>query len=170
MTDASPLDLPSRNPFNKPDRLGVLLSAAVPLLAALGANLLIWATGWSQQDQAYDAVAFSPPGWVVGVIWMVIFPMWGYARWRAWQSGPDGRRESWWAVALIFWALAYPIAVLFLDTVGGAWANLASLAFAAFVCWRLWTVSRGAAGWVVPSLVWLTFASVLGFAAVSTGV
>lgn len=167
MTDTPAFN--SANPFNRSDKVGIALSAIVPMLAALGANALIYATGWSEQDQAYDAVSFSPPGWVVGTIWMIIFPMWGFARWKAWQSGTTGRKESWWAVALIFWALAYPVAVVFLDTTGSAWANLASLAFAAFVAWRLSTVSKAAAGWVVPSLVWLTFASILGFAAASTG-
>jgi len=170
MTHAAPLPVHGSNPFNRADRVGVLLSASVPLLAAVVANLLIYLSGWTQEDQAYDAVAFSPPGWVVGVIWMVIFPMWGHARWKAHQAGPDGRRESWWPVALIFWALAYPVAVVFLDTLGSAWANVASLAFAAVVFWRLSTASKPAAWWIVPSLAWLTFASFLGFAAVSTGV
>lgn len=170
MTHAAHLPAPGRNPFNRADRLGVLLSASVPLLAAIVANLLIWLTGWSQEDHAYDAVSFSPPGWVVGTIWLIIFPMWGYARWKAWQAGPVGRRESWWALALIFWALAYPVAVVFLDTLASAWANVASLGFAVIVCWRLAKGSKAAAGWIVPSLAWLTFASFLGFAAVSTGV
>lgn len=170
MTHAPHLTAPHGNPFNRPDKVGVALSAIVPMLAALIANGLIYATGWVNEDQAYDAVSFSPPGWVVGTIWLIIFPMWGYARWKAYQAGTTGREQSWWAVALIFWSLAYPVAVVFLDTVGSAWANVASLAFAALVAWRLSTVSKPAAGWIVPSLVWLTFASVLGFAAVSTGV
>lgn len=170
MTHAPHLAVPGANPFNRPDKVGVALSAVVPMLAALVANGLIYATGWTREDQAYDAVSFSPPGWVVGTIWMIIFPMWGYARWKAYQAGTTGRQESWWAVALIFWALAYPLAVVFLDTLGSALANVASLLFAALVCWRLSIASRPAAGWVVPSLVWLSFASVLGFAAVSTGV
>lgn len=170
MSHASHLPHAGANPFNRPDRVGATLSALVPLLAALIANGLIYVTGWAQEDQAYDAVVFAPPGWVVAAIWMVIFPMWGLARWRAHQAGESGRRESWWAVALIFWSLAYPVAVVFLDTPGSAWANLASLLFAAFVAWRLSTASNRAAAWVLPSLVWLGFASVLGYAAVSTGV
>lgn len=170
MTHAAHLPAHGHSPFNRTDRVGVLLSVLVPLLAALIANGLIYATGWSQEDQAYDAVSFNPPGWVVGTIWLIIFPMWGYARWKTWQAGTTGREQSWWAVALIFWSLAYPVAVVFLDTMGSAWANVASLLFAAFVCWRLSTASKAGAGWIVPSLIWLTFASVLGFAAVSTGV
>lgn len=168
MTHAPAFPRSLRNPMNRPDRVGALLSAAVPLVLAGIANLLIFASGWSNEDPAYDAVSFSPPGWVVGAIWLVIFPMWGYARWRAFQAGTTGRSESWWAVALIGWALAYPIVVLFLDTTGSAWANVFSLALAAATAWRLSTVSKPAAAWVLPSLAWLTFASVLGFAAVST--
>lgn len=159
-----------RNPMDRADRVGMLWSILTPLVLAILANLAIFLTGWSREDPAYDAVSFSPPGWVVGTIWLIIFPMWGYARWKAYQAGPVGRRESWWAVALIAWALAYPIVVVFLDTTGSAWMNVASLALAAVTAWRLSMVSKTAAAWVVPSLAWLTFASLLGFAAVSTGV
>lgn len=170
MTHASPLPASLRNPMNRPDRRGALLSALTPMVLAGLANLIIYATGWGAEDPAYDAVSFAPPGWVVGTIWLAIFPMWGYARWRAFQAGTSGRDESWWAVALVAWALAYPIVVTFLDTAGSAWSNVFSLALAAVTAWRLSTVSKPAAAWVLPSLAWLTFASILGFAAVQTGV
>ncbi|MES2036107.1 MAG: TspO/MBR family protein [Pseudomonadota bacterium] len=170
MSNATPLPGYSRNPMDRADRVGMLWSILTPLVLAIVANAAIFLTGWSQEDQAYDAVSFSPPGWVVGSIWLLIFPMWGYARWKAYQAGPEGRRESWWAAALIAWSLAYPIVVVFLDTTGSAWMNVASLALAAVTAWRLSTVSRTAAAWVLPSLAWLTFASILGFAAVSTDV
>jgi tryptophan-rich sensory protein len=169
MTQASPLPY-SRNPMNRADRVGMLWSVLTPLVLAVVANLVIYLTGWSREDPAYDAVAFGPPGWVVGTVWLVIFPMWSQARWTAYHTGPAGRRESWWASALIAWSLAYPIVVVFLDTAGSAWMNVASLVLAALTAWRLSTVSKSAAAWVLPSLAWLTFASILGFAAVSTGV
>lgn len=170
MTHADRFPASLRNPMNQPNRRGAWLSALTPLALAGLANLLIFATGWGAEDPAYDAVSFAPPGWVVGAIWLLIFPMWGYARWRAFQAGTSGRAESWWAAALIVWALAYPIVVAFLDTTGNAWANVFSLALATLTAWRLSTVSKPAAAWALPSLVWLTFASVLGFAAVQTGV
>lgn len=170
MTRITPFPSSLRNPMNRPDRTGVALSIIIPVVLVGLANLLAYATGWGEEDPAYAAVSFAPPGWVVGAIWMVIFPMWGYARWRAFQAGTSGRQESWWAAALIAWSLSYPIVVLFLDTAGSAAANIFSLALAAVVAWRLSTVSKTAAGWVLPSLAWLTFASVYGFAAVATGV
>ena len=169
MTHAPHLPASLRNPMNRPDRIGAVLSAAIPVGLAGLANLIILATGWGAEDPAYDAVWFSPPGWVVGTIWLLIFPMWGYARWKAFQAGTTGRAESWWAAALISWALAYPIVVTFLDTTGSAWANVFSLGLAAITAWRLSTVSVAAAAWIVPSLFWLSFASVLGYAA-ATGV
>lgn len=170
MTQTTQLPSSLRNPMNRPDRIGVALSIIIPVVLVGLANLLAYATGRGEADPAYAAVAFAPPGWVVGSVWMVIFPMWGYARWRAFQAGTSGRRESWWAAALIAWSLSYPIVVLFLDTTGSAAANVFSLALAAVVAWRLWTVSKVAAGWVLPSLAWLGFASFYGFAAVATGV
>ncbi len=169
MTHAPHLPRSLSNPMNRSDKLGLALSAAIPVGLAGLANLIILATGWGAEDPAYDAVSFSPPGWVIGVIWLAIFPMWGVARWKAYQAGTTGRTESWWAAALISWALAYPIVTAFVDTQASAWLNLFSLGLAVVTAWRLSTVSKTAAAWVLPSLAWLSFASVLGFAAVRTG-
>ncbi len=154
----------SPSPWNSPDWTGALWSALTPLVATLIGNGLIFTFG-TMADPNYAAVPFAPPGWVVGMVWTVIYPAWGLARWRARISGPDGGREAWWVVALIVWGLLYPVGGLFWTTQVSALANLASLILAAVVTWRVSRVSRAATLWMAPSLAWLTFAAWFGFAA-----
>ena len=156
--------LASPMPWNSDDWTGALWSALTPLVATLVGNGLIFTFG-TMADPNYAAVSFAPPGWVVGTAWSLIYPAWGLARWRAWTSGPDGRREAGWAVALITWGLAYPVGALFWTTTVSAVANGLTLALAAVVVWRLRSVSRSAALLVAPSLAWLVFATYFGYAA-----
>lgn len=152
--------------FNRPDAKGAALSAAAPALAVLVGNLLIALSGVGQADAAYDRVSFSPPGWVVGLVWLAIYPMWGMARWHAWQAGADGRRASRWVIALMAWGLAYPVMTALTGVVGSAVLNVVSLAFAVTVTAVVARQTTRGGAWMVPSVVWLAFASILGVAAV----
>ena len=158
--------LSSPSPWNSADWTGALWSAACPLAATLIGNGLIFTFG-VMNDPSYAALPFAPPGWVVGLVWSLLYPLWGLARWRAWTAGPEGPAAAWWVVALIIWGLLYPVGALFWTTPASAVANVASLALAAVVAWRVVRVSRGAALLMAPSLVWLCFASYLGWAALA---
>ena len=102
----------------------------------------------------------------MGLIWVVIYPMWGLARWYAARSGSRGRRASWWVVALMLWGLLYPLVTRF-ETAASAWANLASLTLVSVTLWRISTVSRKGAALIIPSAGWIVFATVLGFLALA---
>ncbi len=154
------------NTAHRARRRDAFLSALIPLLAVVFGNGLIFATGFQGGDQAFESLALAPPPLFVAAMWIVIFPMWGLARWRVARQGRQGRRESWWVVALILWSLAYPLLTRF-DTRPSAWANLASLVLAVAACWRGATVSKKAAWLIAPSIVWIGFATVLGFMALA---
>ena len=154
------------NTAHRARRRDAFLSALIPLLAVVFGNGMIFATGFDGGDDAFESLALAPPSWFVALMWIVIFPMWGLARWHASRNGRRGRRESWWVVALILWALAYPLLTNF-QIVLSAWANLFSLVLALVAFWRMTTVSRRAAWLVAPSILWIAFATVLGVMALA---
>jgi tryptophan-rich sensory protein len=154
------------NTAHRARRRNAFLSALIPLLAVVFGNGLIFATGFEGGDSEFESLALAPPPWFVAAMWVVIFPMWGLARWHAARQGRRGRRESWWVVALILWALAYPLLTGFATT-PSAWANLASLVLVVVTCWRAGTVSKKAAWLIAPSILWIGFATVLGFMALA---
>lgn len=151
--------------WNRPTRAARLISMAVPLLLVVLGNGVIFATRSGGGDPAFESLRLAPPGWFVGLVWALIFPMWGYARWRVWQAGAVGRRASRWVVALMAWSLAYPALTLGFDTGLSAIANVASLALVLMTARRVRKASDAAARWMLPSIVWICFATALGLAA-----
>lgn len=158
------LPIEDRRPlWDRPTLVGALVSAAAPLAAVIIGNALVALTG-AEENPDYAAVSWNPPGWLIGAIWLVIYPLWGLARWKTATSGGLASR-SWWLVALMAWGLAYPVVVAFTDTTGSVIANGASfvLTLAAFI--RVWPASKTAAALIAPSLLWLVIANTLGWAA-----
>lgn len=106
----------------------------------------------------------SPPGWVFGVVWTILFVLMGIAAYLVWQAdtGDQRRRAIWfYAVQLAFnfaWTLIFFNARLY----GVALIWLIIL----WVLILLTTVQfyrlRPAAGWLMlPYLLWVTFAGYL---------
>jgi len=164
MTDIS-LSGGSRAPWNRNDRTGFVISTVAPVLAVLAINALIFAAGWSENDAAYDAVSFNPTGWLVGAIWLVIYPMWGAARWYAYQTGLAGRRASFWILGLMLWGLLYPFITSGSNTFVSVACNVISLGLVLAAALRAHAVSKRAFWLIAPSIAWIGFATFLGFAA-----
>jgi translocator protein len=156
-----------RGAFNRGTRSALLLNMIVPLFAVLLVNALIFAGGLQNADPAFTTLAFAPPGWVIGAVWAVIFPMWGAARWHAWQAGRRSQRESWWIVWLMAWGLLYPLTTAAFDLGLSAVMNVLSLALAVVTAARVRPLSPTAFRLIVPSIAWVAFACVLGFAALA---
>lgn len=150
--------------WDRPDGLGLAASMLVPLAAVLVGNGLLFATG-GEENPDYAAVAWNPPGWLIGAIWCVIYPLWGAARWKTAIAADARSGRSWWLVALIVWGLAYPVVTAFVDTLGSVVANGFSLALAVAAIVRVWPVSTAAALLTAPSIVWLCIANALGLSA-----
>jgi tryptophan-rich sensory protein len=150
--------------WNRPGPLGGLLSALVPLLAVVAENALLAPVA---QDPAFEAVPFAPPGWFVGLVWCVIYPLWGLARWRSHLAGEGGRKAAWWVVTLLVWGLAYPIVTGGFQVVPSAIGNALSLLLALVAAWRVGRYSTAAAALIAPSIAWIIFANFLGMVALT---
>lgn len=150
--------------WDRRDRTGLTLSILIPLVAVVAGNgLLVLTKGLQSAD--YAAVSWSPPGWVIGAIWCVVYPLWGAARWKVATSDEIRASRSMWVAALIVWGLCYPVVVSFTGTAGSVVANVFSLVLALIATIRVWPVSRAAVMLLAPSIVWLCIANALGFAA-----
>ena len=151
----------SRTAWRSAAALSVCLAACFAA-AAFGGLFSSAATGpWYR---ALRKPAFTPPGWVFGPVWTVLYAAMAVAAWLVWrQRGRPGVRGAltWFGVQLalnaawspLFFGLRRPdlgFAVIVL-----LWAAIAVTA------WKFLRISKPAGVLLLPYLLWVSFASVL---------
>jgi len=143
------------------------------LAAFVGACFLAAGVGsvWSPQRQEtsawYDSLrrpAFTPPGWLFGPVWTVLYFLMALAAWLVWRKAGFGRPVAIFAVQLalnacwtvLFFGLRRPD-LAFAEIVILWAAIVATMVTFARVC-------RPAAWLLAPYLAWVSFAAVLNAA------
>lgn len=114
-----------------------------------------------------DKPAWTPPGWVFGPAWTLLYTMMAVAAWLVWLRGGLRHRRlelSAFGIQWLFNALWTPL-FFGLQRPGLALVDIVLLWLAAAVTMVLFLRIRPVAGWLlVPYLLWLTFAAVLNAA------
>ena len=146
-----------------------------PILAAAGAASLVLLLGGLMTDlgpwyQSLKVPGWKPPDWLFGPMWTVIFGLWAFAAYIAWQHAPTRSLREWMLVCLtlngflnvlwsaLFFRLHHPdwalIEVVLL------WLSILLLIFV------LGRASRLAALLLVPYLAWVSIAGALNLSVV----
>lgn len=109
--------------------------------------------------------SWTPPGWVFGPVWTLIYPMVAVAGWLAWREGRSRKGTLLYLVQLALNA-AWPWVFFGERRIGAALLVSTALSLAILgtvvAFWR--TTSRGAAVLLVPYLGWVVFATALNAA------
>ena len=146
----------------------IALTVCVALCYAVGAMGSVLFAG--ARDGWYASLAkpaFTPPGWIFGPVWTVLYICMGVAAWLVWRrlglqagAGPLGL----FAIQLALNGAWMP---LFSGLRSPGWAFADIVALWVMIVWttaRFFAVRR-LAGWLmVPYLAWTSFAAVLNFA------
>jgi tryptophan-rich sensory protein len=111
--------------------------------------------------------SFTPPGWVIGLVWTILFTLMGISLFLIWREGQFRAdvKES-----IYIFAAQLVVNVLWSWAFFGLHSPLAGLAVIA-VLWvlilltivKFWPISRGAAMLLVPYILWVSFAAFLNF-------
>jgi translocator protein len=112
---------------------------------------------------------WTPPGWVISIIWTVLYTFMGIAAWLVWRSAEGyeaGIGHARWALGLFFVQLvvnAVWTPVFFgLQSLSGAFVVLVILWILVLATMLLFfRHCRGAGILFIPYLAWVTFAGVL---------
>lgn len=107
---------------------------------------------------------YAPPGYVIPIVWFVLFTLLGLARYTLIAS--NAVSLQWWLYALAVMCAAYAYYTLGLAQLTqisalwfGLWGNLLVILFAAFVVYQLQGVSSRAAWLTVPVILWTSYAT-----------
>lgn len=145
----------------KPWALGILLTEAVGALSGLLSR-----EGMALYAAQIQKPPLSPPGWVFGVVWPILYALMGISALRIWRlpDSPERRRGLNLFIAQLivnfFWSPiffntgAYGLALLWLL---GLWV----LVLAMILSFR--RTDKLAAVLQIPYLLWLTFAAYLNW-------
>ena len=139
--------------------LGVFL-LLVALAAVFAASFE--AGAWYFAMQKPD---WTPPAWVFGPVWAVIYVLMAVAMWQVWESGHRSRTGSlvWWLLQLGLNA-AWSGLFFGLNRSGWSLLDLTLLLGVVCLCTRAFAASsRIAAVLMTPYLAWLIFAWMLNF-------
>ena len=154
--------LPDRRPF-------VTLSSVVVACVLLGAaGGLITAPQIETWYTTLNKPGFTPPNWLFGPVWTVLYAFQGLAAWLVWRAGLDDRRVR---VALALFVAQFVLNVAW----SPAFFGLESPILGLVVIVPLWfaivatigaaaRVERRAAALLVPYLAWVSFATALNYA------
>ena len=138
------------------------LSEAVGLLSGY-----LTGRGTELYAEMLEKPPLSPPGWVFGVVWTILYTLMGISAARIWTAPPTLARSRglnlfiaqlivnfFWS-PIFFNARAYGLALLWL---------LLLWVLVLLMIWQFRQVDKTAARLQIPYLIWLTFAAYLNVA------
>jgi translocator protein len=143
--------------------LGLIVFTGVTYLLAALAGLSTQPGPW------YDALAkpsWTPPGWIIGPVWWVLYTLMAISAWLVWREPACPARSkalTAWLVQLLFNVLWSPVFFLLhrldlaLAVLGLLWITV-TLTILLFYRRRLL-----AAVLLLPYLAWISFAGVLNY-------
>ena len=133
----------------------------IPLLG--GAAVGIFSGGGMQTYATLPKPPLSPPGWVFGVVWSILYLCMGIAACLVAKSDASGKKDAlqlfWiqlavnfiWSILFFVWQM-YGFAFLWLLLLWG---------LVAATLRKFWKIDKRAGWLLVPYLLWITFAAYL---------
>jgi tryptophan-rich sensory protein len=144
------------------------MSSPTSLVAFLILTFLAPLAGaFLKPDAWYFALAkplWTPPPWIFGPAWTLLYAMMAVAAWVIWKRDGFGRPLQCWTVQLLLNAAWTPV-FFGMHRIGAAALVITGLWLAIVGTIALFTrVNRLAAGLLLPYLGWVSFAWALNFA------
>ena len=142
--------------------LSVLLFYAILIAVNLPAPFL----GLKFETESTARLWYEPPGFIIPIIWFILFTLLGIARNILLQNGQA--HLQWWLLALALLCASYAYYTLGLakiTAVSALWYGLAGnitvILFAGLVCLKLLPFSKSAAWLTAPVVLWTVFATLI---------
>lgn len=156
------------NAFNSPKFNGAIVNIIASITSVLLINAAIFGLRWSSINSVQlldDTVlpAFTPPGYAIGMVWTILFGLMGTARWLLNKvTNIQQTNHQQLVVFLILFCLAHPLYSLAIDSrLGALLGNLGTILLAIYVAKNIHISSKNAALLIFPTIVWVTYATVI---------
>jgi tryptophan-rich sensory protein len=141
-----------------------LISLALPFLAAAIGSIFT-ASSVGNWYQTLQKPFLNPPDWIFGPVWTLLFFLMGCSLYLVWQSDREGKKKAYLIFGIqlvlnILWS------VLFFGLQSPSIAFAEIIILWVFIIWNIAVFrkfSSAAAWFLVPYLLWVSFAAYLNF-------
>lgn len=143
--------------------VSLFLSLALCFLAA-GLGSTATSSSLSTWYPQLDKPSWTPPNWVFGPVWTLLYALMGIAAWLVWRQKESSQRTVGLTLHGVQLALNLLWSVIFFgfQSPGVAAIEIVVLWAAIIATTKCyWSVSRAASWLMVPYIVWVTFAMAL---------
>lgn len=79
----------------------------IPIIAACLINFYIYLQGWTNTSQKVQHNALLPPGYIIGIVWVIILGLLGYAHYLTYPT-----YSSWIIIVAVIYCLFYPFLIM----------------------------------------------------------
>lgn len=146
--------------------LKLFVSIALPLVLGYIAGLY---TGRSVPEWygSLQQPSFSPPNWVFGPVWTVLYVLMGISCYMVWTQEPSWQRNITLGVFLVQLLLNFAWSFIFFywKSLGWAFVEIVVLWIAIIaMIFTMYTIKPLAAFIQIPYLLWVSFAAILNLA------
>jgi translocator protein len=122
------------------------------------------AGGDSVWYRTLDKPAWTPPSWVFGPVWTILYAAMGLAAWRVWRRGGWSAQSAPLTAFVAQLLLNFAWSFIFFGAQQIGWALVEIVCLWLAIVWTIWLFRRAdrPAAWLLaPYLGWVTFAAAL---------
>lgn len=136
----------------------LIISIIVPLIVGFTSGFLTDPT--SEWFLSLQGPFFQPPGWLISIVWTVLYILMGIALYFVWKKGFSENKKP---IALFSIQLAINFSWSFVfftfqSLWGGLIVMLIMLFFVVWTAWEFYKVSKKAGYLFIPYIVWIFIA------------
>ncbi len=143
-----------------------VISLVLPQLAGLVGSLFTVSaiTNWYS---FLEKPSFSPPNWIFGPVWVVLYILMGISIYLIWQKADQNKKAK--RAARLFWIhlffnTAWSVVFFGFKNPGLAFINIIIIWILIVVLIiKFWQIKRWSSLLLIPYLFWVSFASVLNY-------
>jgi tryptophan-rich sensory protein len=131
----------------------------IPVISAIIMNGIIYTFGINKYTSKDKINPYIPPGYIIGIIWTVIFGLLGYAHYLLYKLKNEISLASLSIVFLIIFCILYPF-ITGLKPKNGLLLNLITLILAFIVSIIVILESKYIFIYLIPLLIWASYVNI----------
>jgi tryptophan-rich sensory protein len=138
----------------------LLYSVSIPIIAAIIMNGIIYTFGLNKKTNKNTINPYIPPGYIVGIIWIIILGLLGYVHYLLYNLKNEISFTSLFVIFIILFCISYPL-ITGLNEKKGQLLNLITLILAYVLGLCTIIESKYIFIYVIPFIIWSTYVNLV---------